>query len=445
MKNSFHNIISLFLISGILIAVFYKYPDRDKIDFKKQIVDFTRYEDTRDIDIVLYFFEFPLLEYWQHKKLSKSELKKIYESYWARFGYSKNEIQKIEKISDFEFVLTTKYIFRKSIDSDVNRYRFSETKFKFNELGKIISITNLSLKKIDHQYIIDNNLIRDFSYSEKIFKKNNPDLAIFFSIFLLFNLLIQAFITNNTKSKTVKVTTTNNKNSNKVAGKKVSNENLRDKSINELKLKEQVALDELNNPIEKEKKVIKDKAFKEVLIKAEKARIETEKKLAALQEAERIRKNKIAKEKRQEKVRIEKEKIIAVQKANAEAKRKRANDRRLEKERLEKEKKLAARREASRNKREEEEARIKREKAVIKKRQDKEREKRIREDEVISSGDESNIVLVEEDEDDFFDDNLSQYITEIPDDDIDETESDIAELLADKYMSQKLKNKLKNK
>ncbi|WP_146105257.1 hypothetical protein [Polaribacter butkevichii] len=359
-----------------------------------------------------------MLDYWKYKEISKIDLKELYLSYWKRYEYSENEIQKIDKISDDEFVLTTKYIYSKYFNH-INNYRLSETKFKFNKLGKIASITNLSLKKIDHQYILDNNLIRDFSYTKKVLKKNNTDLTIVLTIFLLFNLLIQAFISNGTISKSVKVTNTKDNNSNKQTDKKVSNENLRDKSINELKLKEQVALGELNNRIEKEKKVLKDKAWQEALIKVEKKRIESEKKIEAQNEAERIRKNKITKEKRQ-------------------------NDLRLEKERFEKEKRLAAKKEARRTKKEAEEAKIKREKAVIQKRQDREREKRKKEEKEEKLNN-SNISIVEEEEDSFFDDNLSQYITEIPDDEEQEDESDIGDFLTDKYMPQNLKNKLKKK
>lgn len=400
MKNSFHNIISILLIPCILGVYFYEYPDKDKIDFKKQIVDFTRYEDERNLDKVLSYFQFPLQEYWQHKDVSKNELKKLYQGYWKRYEYSKNDIQKIDKVDNYEFVLTTKYIYSKYI-KNLNRYRLSETKFKLNKSGKITSITNLSIKKIDHQYILDNNLIRNFSYTEKIFKKNNPDLAIVLTIFLLFNIIVQIFITNSTSSKSIKESTANVNNSNKKASKQLSNQNLRDQSINELKLKEQIAADKLNKRVKEEKNSLKEKAHKEFLIKTEKARIASEKQLAAKKEAERIRKIKIAKEKRKERERLEKERIIAVQKANAEAKRRR-----------------------------EEEA----------------REKRKKEEEEARRINESNIALVEEDEDDFFDDNLSQYITEIPDDE--ETnldEDEIGDFLTEKYMSKNLKNKLKKR
>jgi Na+-transporting methylmalonyl-CoA/oxaloacetate decarboxylase gamma subunit len=425
-KNSFYNIINLFLICGILVATFYKYPDKNKIDFKKQIVDFTIYEDARDLDKVLTFFEFPLLEYWQHKKLSKSELKKIYLSYWERFGYSKNEIQKIDKITEHEFVLTTNYIFKKSIFTKLNRYRLSETKFRFNKSGKITSIINLKLKKIDGQYIIDNNLISNFSYAENIPQKNNLQLAFVFIVLLILNLSIQivSFINKrkriDSKVNKSKIESESNKEivikkdkvkSNQKPQEKVIKINIEQQKLSdERELNRLIELEEAQKKREidlREKKAAEVKANRELFTRLEKERIEREKIEAEKKQAARIRKNKIAKEQREEKKRIEKEKIKAVQKANAEARRKKEN-------------------------------------IVIQKRQEKEKLKREKEEEEERKNNVSNIVL-EDDNDEFFDNTLSQFITEIPDEEELDEEIDVSEFLTEKYLSKDLKKKFKNR
>ena len=432
MNNILHNIISLFLISCILIVLFYEVPVENRIDFKKEIVDFTNAEDSRNIDKVLSFYEFPVLNYWKYKEISKIDLKELYLSYWKRYEYSENEIQKIDKISDDEFVLTTKYIYSKNI-RNLNRYRLSETKFRFNELGKITSIINLSLQKIDHEYILNHNLIRDFSYVENIPQKKDLGLVPLFTVLLLINLSIQAISSFNKRKKDSKVTnvfkdeielnrlikieeteklkeitksdTTINLEKEKIeADKKQKTSKYSSIKQSQEKLKKQRELDKVIQQVEEADKRLKEKAKREHFIRLEKEKIEKEKK-----EAARIKRNKLAREKR-----------------------------RLEQEQKEKE--------AAKRKRQE--ARIQREKLVIKEREDKEREKREKEELELRQQQElttSNIEIVDESEDPFFDDNLSQYITEIPDDDIDETESDIGDFLTDKYMPQNLKNKLKKK
>ena len=442
MKSISHNIINIFLFFCILIAVFYDYSNRNKIDLKKQIVDFTKFEDSRNLNKVLLFFEFPLLDYWEHKKISKVELTKIYLSYWERFEYSKNEIQKIDKISDYEAVLKTKYIFKKSIASKLNRYRLSETKFNFNKSGKITSISNLSIRKIDNQYILDNNLTSDFSYEENIFLKNNLEIASFFTLLLILNLSIQALTIKKRKKESEKFN------------------QLKDENEQQ-KLKEVIESNRLIKIKETEKlrqRDLKETTDRELSIKLAKEKIEIEKKrresvswenLEAANERQRDLKEtsdkelsiKLAKEKI-EKEKKRRERIEADKKEAARIKRnKLAKEKREEKKRLEQEKKVK------------DEARIKREKRVIKKREDEEREKREKKELELNDLNlkqqqelvKSNTEIVDQSEDAFFDDNLSQYITEIPDDDIDDAESDIGDFLTDTYMSQKLKNKLKNK
>jgi hypothetical protein len=385
-KNILHNIFSFLLIFSILIAVFYKYPDKSKVDFKKQIVAFTKAEDSRDINKVFFYFEFPLLNYWENKEISKTALKKIYESYWERFEYSENEIQKIDKINDSEFVLTTKYIFSKNT-GNLNSYRLSETKFRFNKSGKITSITNLSLQKINQQFIIDNNLMSNFSYTENIHQKNNVQLVPFFGFLLILNLSVQLI---GSKNK-------NEAENGKIKEYKVNNALV---TNDEKELHRLIQQEELEKKKQKELKE-KEAAKRALLIRLAKEKIAKEKIEEVKKEAARIERNKIAKEKREEKKRLE-----LIQKANEEAK-------------------------------------IKIEKLVIKEREEKERKKREKEEQEKLN---SDVALIDENEDAFFDDNLSQYITVIADDEeVDETQSDEGDFLTDKYMTQDLRNKLKNK
>jgi hypothetical protein len=426
-KSVTHNIFTLLLLLCILISYFYDYSEPTKIDFKKQIVDFTKLEDSRDINKVLGFFEFPVLDYWENKELSKSELKKLYLSYWKGFEYSKNEIQKIEKVSDYEFVLTTKYVFRKNIASKVNRYRLSETKFKFNVSGKVTSIINLSLKRIDDQYTIDNNLISNFSYAENSSQKNNLQLVSFFIVLLMLNLSVQ-IIGGINKRKRI---------NNKVNESKIESEIDKESLIKNDKVKSNQKPQEKVRKINIEQQKLSDERELHRLIELEEAEKKRERDLrekkAAEVKAHREHFARLAKE------RVERERIAAQEKEAARIKRnKLAREKREEQKRLELLKKVK------------EEARIKREKLVIKKREEAERVKREKEElddyerrqqELVKP----NAELIDQSEDVFYDNNLSQFITEIPDDEDDQDESDIGEFLTDKYMSKNLKNNLKNK
>lgn len=485
MKSVTHNIFTLLLLLCILIPYFYDYSEPTKIDFKKQIVDFTKLEDSRDINKVLGFFEFPVLDYWENKGFGKSELKKLYLSYWKGFEYSKNEIQKIEKVSDYEFVLTTKYVFRKNIASKVNRYRLSETKFKFNVSGKVTSIINLSLKRIDGQYIIDNNLISNFSVKENIPQKNNLQLTSFFIVLLMLNLSVQ-IVGGINKRKRINNKVNESKRESEIdkesllKNDKVKSNQKPQEKVRKINIEQQKLSDEreLHRLIElekaetkrerdlREKKAAEVKANHEFFTRLTKETIEREKvwkeraervradrvKISAQEkEAASIKRNKLAREKREEQKRLElvqkvreearvkREKIAAQEKEAARIKRnKLAREKREEQKKLEQIQKVK------------EEARIKREKLVIKKREESERAKREKEElddyerrqqELVKPNPES----IDQSKDDFFDNNLSQFITEIPDDEDDQDESDIGEFLTDKYMSKNLKKKFKKK
>lgn len=410
MNNLLHNIVSIFLVFFIFGSFILVNSNQEKIDFKKNIIDFTNFEDNRNLKKVLSFFDYDSLDYWEYKNIGRADLEELYLNYWDRFEYSKNHIQSISRVDNKEFILKTKYIFRKHLSSRSSSYRLSETKFKFNKFGEITSIINLSLKKIDKQYILDNGLIDDFSYVSNVPQKKNYYNTIFFTILLIFNLIIQ-FISHNNKD---------------VVNKSPSNLNNQvAQSTKTSVVKPKNSYYKKNNTYSfKEKKL---PVNKEILKwEAQDKQREVKKEAARIKRLEREREQ-IVIQKRQEIERIEKEKIMAAKKAEAEAVRKRQNDLKLEKERLEKEKKLAARREIRRKKRETE----------VKEKRNLEEEVKVT---IVS-----NTNIKDEDEDTFFDDNLSQYITEITDEiEVDEDE-DISEYLTEKYMSKKLKKKFKNK
>jgi hypothetical protein len=438
-KNIIQNIVTV----GLVISIFLSFSRKNTsnfIDYPQQIVDFTKSEDSREIEKVLDFFQFPLLNYWENENLNRTELKKRYLNYWKTYQYSKNNIQKIDSINTLEYILTTKYEFKRSVESTGNRYRLSEIKFTFNKLGKITSVINISLKKIDNQYIIDHNLINDFSYKKTNLPKNKSQKTPIFLILLLVNLSVQAYFSLNKQNKHVDLELENKKPPKDLkinkevdgkysikykSGTVISQEELKENKDRLKKINEERELNRLIYEEEKNKKLEKEKIELETrrILAREKAAIELERK----------------KNQEVENRKVEREREAQREKRNKLAREKRAEKKKLEKDKLKKEA-----------------AKIKREKLVIKRRQEEDRIQRENEErEFNASNSISNKELdvynddvesSEEVEDDFFDNNLSQYVTEI-DDDEDEGDDDdeVSDFLTEKYMNEHLKNKLNNK
>ena len=385
--NTIQNFITIFLLISLgIISFLADAKNQNSIDFKKKVINFTNSEDERNIDKVLDSYVFPILRYWEYENIYETELKDLYKNYWNRFEYSKNYIQKLEKINDFEIILTTKYEFKKTLENENKRIRLSKTKFTFNSSGKIIAVDNLSLKIVNKEYVIKNNLVENFSYSSPKELDSEIDYQAILISLIFINLVIQGlFFVGKEEKKLI-----------------ISN---KDTSVIELKKKaeEKLELEKQNR-----EKLAKEERIKKELEKTiEKGRLEIEKKN---REKQRLQKEKICKEKlaKEERNKNEQERI------------KKELEKKIEKNRIER-KKTAKEEEALKitNKRKNRDS-IKIETQLVEK-------------------------VNQQDSDDFFDSNLSKYITVIEDDVEEVNDDDLGNYLTEKYMNRDLKNKLNGK
>ena len=370
--NTIQNFITIFLLISLgIISFLADAKNQNSIDFKKKVINFTNSEDERNIDKVLDSYVFPILRYWEYENIYETELKDLYKNYWNRFEYSKNYIQKLEKINDFEIILTTKYEFKKTLENENKRIRLSKTKFTFNSSGKIIAVDNLSLKIVNKEYVIKNNLVENFSYSSPKELDSEIDYQAILISLIFINLVIQGlFFVGKEEKKLI-----------------ISN---KDTSVIELKKKaeEKLELEKQNR-----EKLAKEERIKKELEKTiEKGRLEIEKKNREKEERKKNEQKKIKKklEKKIEKNRIERKKTAKEEEAlRINNKRKNIEEIKIETQLVEK--------------------------------------------------------VNQQDSDDFFDSNLSKYITVIEDDVEEVNDDDLGNYLTEKYMNRDLKNKLSGK
>jgi hypothetical protein len=191
MRNVTHNSITIILVISILFFFSQKYPLKDEVNFKKKIIEFITAEDSREIKKILTYYQFPILNYWNEKNLSKNNLKEIYRSSWNKNEYSKNQVQNIKEISKYQYLLTTNYNYTKSLKSENINSILSDIQFTFNEDGKITSIKNSSVRKITKDDILNYNYINELNEKEDFLSKNSLFVKSSLIILLILNLILQ--------------------------------------------------------------------------------------------------------------------------------------------------------------------------------------------------------------------------------------------------------------
>ena len=151
-KSKFYilNIVLLFAllitISNVLTAP----------DYSINLREFLKNEDSKDLEKVLNSYSFPVKNYWNQQNITKSDLKKAYANAWEKVEYSRNYVVEIEKLNNFNFILTTQFIYKLKKKKNESTVR-SKLNFKLNNDGKIVSIENLELISPSGATIIEIN------------------------------------------------------------------------------------------------------------------------------------------------------------------------------------------------------------------------------------------------------------------------------------------------
>jgi len=106
------------------------------VDFSDQIRSFLQAEDNRDFNTIYSFYAPEIVKYWGFKYPSEDKLKKEYTSSWNRTIYSQNNIERIEKVTDYSYIVYIDYEFQQ-YSREYPSHVSSELQFVFTEDGKI--------------------------------------------------------------------------------------------------------------------------------------------------------------------------------------------------------------------------------------------------------------------------------------------------------------------
>ena len=106
------------------------------VDFSDQIRSFLQAEDNRDFNTIYSFYAPEIIKYWSFKYPSIDKLKREYTSSWNRTIYSQNNIERIEKVTDYSYIVYLDYEFQQ-YSKEYPSHVSSELQFVFTENGKI--------------------------------------------------------------------------------------------------------------------------------------------------------------------------------------------------------------------------------------------------------------------------------------------------------------------
>jgi len=106
------------------------------VDFSDQIRSFLQAEDNRDFNTIYSFYAPEIIKYWSFKYPSIDKLKREYTSSWNRTIYSQNNIERIEKVTDYSYIVYLDYEFQQ-YSREYPSHVSSELQFVFTEDGKI--------------------------------------------------------------------------------------------------------------------------------------------------------------------------------------------------------------------------------------------------------------------------------------------------------------------
>lgn len=194
MRNITHNTISILLVISIIFFFSNSKPFDDEIYYKRKIIEFIKTEDSRKIENILTYYQFPISNYWNEKNVSQERIKEIYFNSWVKKEFSKNNIQNIVLINDYQYKLFTKYDYGNSPKSKSIKSVLSEIEFTFNKEGKFSSITNIKTKKVKKGDIFKDNFLKEFNDKSNFLSKKIILVKISLIILLMVNFILQVLL-----------------------------------------------------------------------------------------------------------------------------------------------------------------------------------------------------------------------------------------------------------
>lgn len=208
MKNSIHNICTIILSIAVIVIGSKIFTQKNDIDYYNKILNFYKAEDSREINKILNFYQFPVSKYWNKEKLTQNQIKRIYLSSWKIKEFSKNNILNIDKSSNLEYVITTKYDYIKTQKNKILSSVVSDIKITFNKKGKISSIGNITNKKISGNYSVSKNQKTDFYLKKVTTLERYYLLNTILIMVLILNLITQlySYLKKNKKTNETKFT-----------------------------------------------------------------------------------------------------------------------------------------------------------------------------------------------------------------------------------------------
>lgn len=391
-------------------------------------------EDSRNLQELTNSFAFPIIDYWGKKNITEDKIIESYRKAWARLKESKNYIQEINKINEYEFTLETlfKYVHKKNKKVKIVS---SKIAFTFNEEGKITMIQEIESLPLTYSdfLTLEAKTKTRFDIKNKFTiptttKTKNKSESIIDVVFVIIFLLIIIIIFYAINKKT---TISNNK-----------NQFIEDKINLDKQSKERINAQEEKELLE----MIKNEEIQKEL------EIKLQKEAAERMKNEELKRN--LREVRLIKERESRQKSLQEQKLKQEKEAIQSKESLLKslntKRKIEEEDFRKKRIEYIRIRDEE---RIKNENLQIQKENEKKIKEvqdianKIKENEEIANKiknqNQKNIKDEKKDSDTFFDENLSKYVVTFEDDGDDGSTNEADELI-DRYMSDEMKRKLRD-
>lgn len=148
----------------------------DNWDYPQIIKSFFYTEELRDFDKISEFFSPNVSKYFDLNYPTISQLKDNYNKAWEKASKSKNEIHSINKVENRVYQVNTTFSFLNSKTNTWKKFNVIN-EFKFDENGKIISISQIS----SSVYVPESS--SDIAYIIKTFISQNSDGIAAWNIF----------------------------------------------------------------------------------------------------------------------------------------------------------------------------------------------------------------------------------------------------------------------
>ncbi|WP_241143742.1 S1 family peptidase [Cognataquiflexum rubidum] len=113
--------------------------DKVPVDFTTTIKEFIESEDDQNFSKIINFFSDDVIKYWELRYPTGDEIYEHYQKSWSLIEEPINNIEKIEKLDDYNYLVFTIFSFY-HIEKKEYRKIQSKLRFRFDETGKIIEI-----------------------------------------------------------------------------------------------------------------------------------------------------------------------------------------------------------------------------------------------------------------------------------------------------------------